>query len=109
MNQQTTKPRIQIIDALRGFSLAGIVLVHMVENYVGGPTTEAFNEATHTGALDYVVEGFNQIVLRGKFFALFSFLFGLSFFLFRWTAGMPKARSMSGGFCGGSCCSWVLV
>ena len=81
MNQQTAKPRIQIIDALRGFSLAGIVLVHMVENYVGGPTTEAFNEATHVGVLDYIVEGFNQIVLRGKFFALFSFLFGLSFFI----------------------------
>lgn len=81
MNQPTSKPRIQIIDALRGFSLAGIVLVHMVENYIGGPTTEAFNEATRLGALDYVVEGFNQVVLRGKFFALFSFLFGLSFFI----------------------------
>ena len=81
MNQQISKPRIQIIDALRGFSLAGIVLVHMVENYIGGPATEAFNEATHVGVLDYVVEGFNQVVLRGKFFALFSFLFGLSFFI----------------------------
>lgn len=81
MQPQVKKKRIHIIDALRGFSLAGIVLVHMVENYIGGPATEAFNEATRIGVLDYIVEGFNQIVLRGKFFALFSFLFGLSFFI----------------------------
>jgi len=91
MNQHTPKPRIQIIDALRGFSLAGIVLVHFVENYIGGPATESFNEATRVGALDYVVEGFNQIVLRGKFFALFSFLFGLSCFI-QMDSGHAKGR-----------------
>lgn len=73
--------RIQIIDALRGFSLAGIVIVHMVENYIAAPTPEGALDATHTGVLDYVVDGFIGIFLRGKFFALFSFLFGLSFFI----------------------------
>ncbi len=75
------KKRIEIIDALRGFSLAGIVIVHMVENYIAAPTPEGALEATHTGILDYVVDGFIMIILRGKFFALFSFLFGLSFFI----------------------------
>ncbi len=77
----TTKPRIEIVDALRGFSLAGIVIVHMVENYVGAPTPEGAMEATHQGIPDDIVDGFIFLLLRGKFFALFSFLFGLSFFI----------------------------
>lgn len=77
----TTSKRIQIIDALRGFALAGIVLVHMVENYLGGPADEAVMEGMHAGTIDYVVDGIIQIFFRGKFFALFSFLFGLSFFI----------------------------
>ena len=73
--------RIDIIDALRGFSLAGIVIVHMVENYVAAPVPEGAMEAAHQGITDYVVDGIILLLLRGKFFALFSFLFGLSFFI----------------------------
>ncbi|WP_396589945.1 DUF418 domain-containing protein [Allomuricauda sp. R78024] len=73
--------RIEIIDALRGFSLAGIVIVHMVENYIGAPAPGGFNEAVHQGIGDDIVDGFIGLFLRGKFFALFSFLFGLSFFI----------------------------
>lgn len=75
------KKRIEIIDALRGISLAGIVIVHVVENYIAAPTPEGALDATHPGIIDYVVEGFIMFFLRGKFFALFSFLFGLSFFI----------------------------
>ncbi len=77
----TTKGRMDIVDALRGFSLAGIVIVHMVENYIGAPTPEGALEATHIGIPDYIVDGIIFLFLRGKFFALFSFLFGLSFFI----------------------------
>lgn len=81
MATENKPARITIIDALRGFALAGIVLVHMTENYIGGPTTEDFITTTHSGILDYIVDGFVLLFLRGKFFALFSFLFGLSFFI----------------------------
>ncbi|WP_282160677.1 DUF418 domain-containing protein [Ulvibacterium marinum] len=81
MTNTTTKPRIEIVDALRGFSLAGIVIVHLVENYVGAPTPEGAMEATHQGIADTIVDVFIFLLLRGKFFALFSFLFGLSFFI----------------------------
>lgn len=73
--------RISIIDALRGFALAGIVICHVVENYIGSMPPNAFNEAVHQGIADNVVDGFINIFLRGKFIALFSFLFGLSFFI----------------------------
>lgn len=82
MSQPTTsRKRIQIVDALRGFSLAGIVIVHLVENYIAAPTPEGALEATHLGIPDYIVDGIIGIFFRGKFFALFSFLFGLSFFI----------------------------
>ena len=81
MSEVKTNNRIVIIDALRGFSLAGIVIVHMVENYVGAPTPEGTMDAVRLGIPDYIVDGFIALFLRGKFFALFSFLFGLSFFI----------------------------
>ena len=73
--------RIAIVDALRGFALAGIVIVHIVENYVGAPTPENTMQGTHVGVFDNIVDGFIFLFFRGKFFALFSFLFGLSFYL----------------------------
>lgn len=81
MERPILKKRFEIIDALRGIALAGIVIVHMVENYVGAPTPEAAMAATHQGVADTVADGFIMLFLRGKFFALFSFLFGLSFFI----------------------------
>ncbi|MGB5821385.1 MAG: DUF418 domain-containing protein [Saonia sp.] len=88
-----TKKRFEIIDALRGFALAGIVIVHVVENYVGAPTPENAMNATHAGIPDYIVDGFIGLFLRGKFFALFSFLFGLSFFI-----QMENAHSKGANF-----------
>lgn len=70
--------RIDGIDALRGFALAGVVLVHMVEQYIAGPPPEGFLEGLN-GIPDQIVQGFIQLFLTGKFFALFSILFGLSF------------------------------
>ena len=81
METARTKDRIVIIDALRGFSLAGIVVVHMVENYLGAPAPEGAMEAVRQGPVDLAVNIFNGVFLVGKFFALFSFLFGLSFFI----------------------------
>jgi len=71
-------PRINSIDALRGFALAGVVLVHMVEQYIAGPAPEGFMEGINS-LPDQIVQGFLQIFFAGKFFALFSILFGLSF------------------------------
>ncbi len=81
MSTKPIKQRIEIIDALRGFSLAGIVIVHFVENFIGSAVPQNVLEALHIGPLDYVVDVFIGLFLRGKFFALFSFLFGLSFFI----------------------------
>ena len=81
MNISPALKRIEIVDAVRVFALAGIVIVHMVENYVAAPVPEGAMEASRQGLPDYLIDGFIFLFLRGKFFALFSFLFGLSFFI----------------------------
>lgn len=73
--------RIEIIDALRGFSLAGIVFAHMLENFVASPIPMEAIESMNPGTVDQIADGFVSFFFRGKFFALFSFLFGLSFFI----------------------------
>ena len=70
--------RIHSVDALRGFALAGVALVHMVEQYIAGPTPEGFMEGVNS-LPDQIVQVLLQIFFTGKFFALFSILFGLSF------------------------------
>ena len=74
-------PRIEIIDALRGFALAGILICHMVEQYLGAAPPPGHSEAVSIGVSDQIIDGFIGIMMRGKFLALFSFLFGLSFFI----------------------------
>ena len=70
--------RINSIDALRGFALAGVAIVHMVEQYIAGPAPEGFMEGIN-GIPDQIIQGIITIFFTGKFFALFSILFGLSF------------------------------
>lgn len=74
-------PRIEIIDALRGIALAGILICHMVEQYLGAGAPMSHYEAVSSSIADQVIDGCIGIFLRGKFIALFSFLFGLSFFI----------------------------
>lgn len=73
--------RLHIIDAFRGFALIGVVLVHMVEQYLAAAPSEELRAVMVKGPMDEVIEFLLQLLVRGKFFAMFSFLFGLSFFI----------------------------
>jgi len=70
--------RIHLLDALRGLSLAGICLAHFSEQYLGNMEPAAFQGYARHGVLDTVAEAIIFILVRGKGFALFSFLFGVS-------------------------------
>ncbi len=79
--EHPTKPaRIVQIDALRGFALAGVALVHVTEQYLAGPAPEGFMQDIN-GMPDQIMQGLIFFFIQGKFFALFSILFGLSFSL----------------------------
>ena len=94
-NQKT--PRITIIDSLRGLALAGILICHMVENYIGSIMSTEFIEAVNTTMIDRIIDGSITFFLRGKFIALFSFLFGLSFFI-QMDNGAKKEGNYAGRF-----------
>ena len=73
--------RIEVIDVLRGFTLLGIAFVHFTEQYYAGMPPEKHADFTNHGLADQIVAVFIGVLISGKFFMIFSFLFGLSFFL----------------------------
>ena len=78
--QQLHKNRLITVDALRGFALLGIMLAHFIYWYTAGPLPqEMFSKYQGIGAT--IASIFTELFVSGKFFAFFSFLFGLSFYL----------------------------
>lgn len=73
--------RIHSVDALRGFALAGIVIAHVLEQFLAGSPTDEMRAVMFSGPVDFMVDTVSFWIIRGKFFALFSLLFGLSFFI----------------------------
>ena len=73
--------RIVAIDALRGFALLGILLVHMVEQYVASPPPSAEADIGVFTAADSAIRVIVGLLLGGKFFALYSLLFGVRFYI----------------------------
>jgi uncharacterized protein len=72
------QPRILTIDVLRGFALFGILYAHMIFWYSGGPLPEKIYQA-YIDIPNGIALGLHMLFFNGKFFSLFSFLFGLSF------------------------------
>jgi len=81
MQSTPIQSRIQIIDVLRGFTLLGIIMVHFSEQYYAGAHPESHMNFEIKFLGDQIMQGFIGIFISGKFFMIFSFLFGLSFFL----------------------------
>lgn len=70
--------RIETMDVLRGFALLGILLMN-IEAFVG-PLMESFTglNPALTGA-DRIADAAIYILVQGKFYTLFSLLFGMGF------------------------------
>ncbi|WP_041616308.1 hypothetical protein [Spirosoma linguale] len=69
--------RISVVDALRGFALVGIIVAHCAGQYLAGPAPVDYNIIF--SPIDKFVGGLSATLTFGKFFTIFSFLFGLSF------------------------------
>lgn len=75
----TPKKRINSIDALRGFALIGIMLLHCMERF--DLTLAPVVESPFWQAIDRAVYDSLYFLFSGKSYAMFSLLFGLSFFM----------------------------
>ena len=75
------KKRIVILDVLRGFALLGILMVNM--QFFNVPFTITMREGRlWTDQLNTGAWWFIDFFFHGKFYVLFSLLFGMGFFLF---------------------------
>lgn len=73
--------RITVIDALRGFSLIGICLIHAMQHFGAPGTMTPQLMFPWEGTLNEIFRWFIYNLIFGKFFIIFSCLFGLSFFI----------------------------
>ena len=71
--------RIDVADILRGIAIGGIVLIHFIEqlNFYHFPEASSQTMA----AINQGVWDTTFFLLAGKMYAIFSMLFGLSFFI----------------------------
>jgi uncharacterized protein len=69
--------RIAVVDVLRAFALFGIIVTHSIDGFLAGqPPSDHFMQF---GAMDRMVVELERLFTLGKFYTIFSFLFGLSF------------------------------
>ncbi len=76
--EKPTASRLVLIDVLRGFALLGIIINHIASGYLAGPPPNGVPFNVFSPA-DAVVNTAVFYLTTGKFFTIFSFLFGLSF------------------------------
>ncbi|MDL2244074.1 DUF418 domain-containing protein [Parabacteroides sp. OttesenSCG-928-J18] len=75
----SSRPRVEVADALRGFAVMGIMLLHNIEhfNLYNFPTPESpFMQALDKGIWDSLF-----FIFSGKAYAIFALLFGFSFYI----------------------------
>lgn len=74
-----TSERFVILDALRGLALLGIAMANFPEfslySFLPDEITAGFNSAD----IDYITQYFLYIFVDGKFYTIFSLLFGIGF------------------------------
>ena len=71
--------RIELIDVVRGFALYGVLLANLVWASQEVAVTSAQVSALPTGVLDRLTRYAVYVLIDGKFYTLFAFLFGLGF------------------------------
>lgn len=78
-SKKESNQRIQLVDALRGFALLGIVLIHFVEHFelFREPSINFyFSAETNKNVFDFVFA-----LISGKAYSIFALMFGFSFFI----------------------------
>ena len=72
--------RISVLDALRGFALFGVIIMHMLQRF-GFRAGRSQEEVLRFPALDEAAQWIGSNIIMGRFINIFAFLFGMSFFI----------------------------
>lgn len=76
-NSVSKSNRIEVVDALRGFAVVAILLVHCIEHYIYTEYPETSN--MWLWVLDSTIDLTVMSLFAGKSYAIFAILFGLTF------------------------------
>lgn len=96
------KQRVEVADALRGFAVAAIILLHSIEhfNFYSFPPTDG--QPAWLNFTDRAIWDGMFFMFGGKAYAIFALLFGFSFFIM-YNNQERKGNDFRGRFC------WRLV
>lgn len=79
IEQASPNKRITVIDALRGFALLGVMLIHMLQHF--GAFSGVRVDESQYPVLDEAIQWLSANVIMGRFINIFALLFGLSFYI----------------------------
>ena len=85
--------RLEIVDAVRGFALFGVFWANLLIFSGIAYMTDAQRAALFASPLDSAAYAFERFFIENKFMGLFSFLFGVSFWLFLTRVGARGASA----------------
>jgi uncharacterized protein len=77
----SSSQRLDLVDALRGFAILGILMVNMPGMFTPGVELIMMPNLGHR-TVDMLAHSFILFFFTGKFFVLFSLLFGFGFYMF---------------------------
>lgn len=92
INPTTPNERLESLDIVRGFALFGIFLVNMPAFQWPDLLAQLYLLPESLSALDEKIRLFFDLLIQGKFYTIFAFLFGVGFYLF-----MNKASNQGDG------------
>lgn len=97
-----TKPtnnlaRVDVVDALRGFAVLAILLVHSVEHFIFNVYPDVANQPSWLNTLDSGVFSVTWSLFAGKAYAMFALLFGFTFHV-QFTSQFNKGRDFGPRF-----------
>jgi uncharacterized protein len=84
--------RAEVLDALRGFALLGIVVTHMPDFSGWSFLSPAARHALDRFGIDVPLHTVAEFLIRGKFLSLFAMLFGIGFAVQMDSAGRRGAN-----------------
>lgn len=80
-NLKPQSTRIEVVDALRGFAVMAILLVHSLEHFIFPVYPDVASQPNWLNILDEGVFSVVFTLLAGKSYAIFALLFGFTFYI----------------------------
>lgn len=86
--------RAQVLDVLRGFALLGIFIANLSDFNFSWILSDAQKAALPLASYDYTAGFLQRMFVEGKFYSLFSLLFGIGFAIFLTKPGAHEATNL---------------